>query len=633
MASKIKNSKYSKKQMSIPHAHKILGPKVINVDPEPTAKNPERIESDNSSPGVDALKDGTDGTEQSSIKHVIPGNSNTHLHHPLSNKDSNKGSTSEVNKPADKQQEVSPPKNTTQHSQTTGSDSEDGEEKEHHLIDIPETIDIQNPKENVQDKTDDSLPKILNQGEDVLDKEEDEDEDEDHSMFDIPIDPLEEEEDESQMEESCDGESEAMLHQPLNIDLPSSSDIDVSSMVSMKEGCESPFSSWDSEPENDISPKKSLQDTNLEGNSLDVEENNRFVGVENVDDGFLCEVDNRSYDELLKKFIEKEEELRVSNLKLQLSEQEIVKLEVQAENREIQINDVCEKLELKEEELNEQKKLLEEEIFKNVTEQLEAAHKKLKISTDEVEVLRKELGIKSSMNNQLQCQIKEEKRNRYILENLVMKNDDDNINHKEELRKLNGSLADSRISFFSEKKQLTLKLEDCEARNKVLEQKVIQNEVESLNHFKDEIRYLRKRLAERKNELEAANRKSEKVMIEIDEANVKIDKLKAEICSRDDEISDMKKCMNEISASREELVVDYKAKLNEENELQLRVDELEETVIDQNGVIWKMAEEKKEAIRELCNSLEHYKSGYNEVMQAYESLYASRGTHCFSFLV
>ncbi|XP_050875812.1 uncharacterized protein LOC127079478 [Lathyrus oleraceus] len=169
--------------------------KVINVDPEPTAKNPERIESDNSSPGVDALKDGTDGTEQSSIKHVIPGNSNTHLHHPLSNKDSNKGSTSEVNKPADKQQEVSPPKNTTQHSQTTGSDSEDGEEKEHHLIDIPETIDIQNPKENVQDKTDDSLPKILNQGEDVLDKEEDEDEDEDHSMFDIPIDPLEEEED------------------------------------------------------------------------------------------------------------------------------------------------------------------------------------------------------------------------------------------------------------------------------------------------------------------------------------------------------------------------------------------------------------------------------------------------------
>ncbi|KAI5405297.1 hypothetical protein KIW84_052175 [Lathyrus oleraceus] len=212
-------------------------------------------------------------------------------------------------------------------------------------------------------------------------------------------------------------------------------------MVSMKEGCESPLSSWDSEPENDISPKESLQDTNLEGNSLDVEENNHFVGVENIDDGFSWEVDNRSYDELLKKFIEKEEELRVSNLKLQLSEQEIVKLEVQAENREIQINDVCEKLELKEEELNEKKKLLKEEIFKlknqikenenqldlnkeelkkktakldthvpkifdkirNVTEQLEAAHKKLKISTDEVEVLRKELGIKSSMTNQLQC--------------------------------------------------------------------------------------------------------------------------------------------------------------------------------------------------------------------------------------
>ena len=56
-------------------------------------------------------------------------------------------------------------------------------------------MDMKNPKDNVQEKIDDSSPKILNQGEYFPDKEEDEDED--HSMFDIPVDPREEEEDDA----------------------------------------------------------------------------------------------------------------------------------------------------------------------------------------------------------------------------------------------------------------------------------------------------------------------------------------------------------------------------------------------------------------------------------------------------
>ncbi|KAL5075362.1 hypothetical protein RYX36_014346, partial [Vicia faba] len=156
----------------------------------------------------------------------------------------------------------------------------------------------------------------------------------------------------SQMEGSsnCDGESVAMIpnHKTLNIELPSSSDVDVSSMVSMKEGCESPLSSWDSEPEADI-----------------------------MDDGFSWELDNTSYDELLKKFIEKEEELRVSNLKLQLSEQENIKLVVQVENSEILVDDVCEKLKLKEHELNEQKKILGDEIGKLKIQNLKSENQNL----------------------------------------------------------------------------------------------------------------------------------------------------------------------------------------------------------------------------------------------------------------
>ncbi|PNX54471.1 hypothetical protein L195_g048090 [Trifolium pratense] len=127
---------------------------------------------------------------------------------------------------------------------------------------------------------------------------------------------------------------------------------------SVNEGCESPFSSWDSEPEADIQSvidSDDMPEEPLEGNKL--EENN-------LDDGLLWEMDNRSYEELLKKYLEKEEELRVSNFKLTLSEQEIIKLNVQVENGEAQLNNVREELKLKEEELNKQKELLEEEINK-----------------------------------------------------------------------------------------------------------------------------------------------------------------------------------------------------------------------------------------------------------------------------
>lgn len=59
---------------------------------------------------------------------------NTHLYHPTSTKDSIKGSTGEVRKPAEKQREVSPPKTTTQHSQTRDSDRD--EEEEHPIIKV-----------------------------------------------------------------------------------------------------------------------------------------------------------------------------------------------------------------------------------------------------------------------------------------------------------------------------------------------------------------------------------------------------------------------------------------------------------------------------------------------------------------
>ncbi|MCI94344.1 hypothetical protein A2U01_0115642, partial [Trifolium medium] len=51
-------------------------------------------------------------------------------------------------------------------------------------------------------------------------------------------------------------------------------------------------------------------------------------------------------------------------------------------------------------------------------------------------------------------------------------------------------------------------------------------------------------------------------------------------------------------------MMDYNTALNEAYNVNLRVGELEKEVTRQNGVISDMAEEKKEAIRQLCLSLE-----------------------------
>ncbi|XP_045822085.1 protein NETWORKED 4B-like [Trifolium pratense] len=485
------------------------------------------------------------------------------------------------------------------------------------------------------------------------------------------------------------------------------------------EGCESPLSSsWDSEPETDISSmincdgmpdQGSLQSINLEENYLDMEEQNQFVGVENSDDGLLWEMDNRSYEELLKKFLEKEEELRVSNFKLTLSEQEIIKLNVQVENSDAQLDNVSKQLKLKEEELLKQKELSEEEIFElkiqieksenrlnnvnkelkrkeeelkiqkellvgevfklqkqiaeldthiipefscritNLVERHEVAHEKLKILNFENENLKKELEKKSTETHELQGQLKVAQENMakselelvsnrkqiQMLGDSVIMYESKAANYEQEVQKLNSELLDLQAKFSLEKDELhldiassldflsklkielTSQLVDCQSRNKELEMVL-----------EEEINCLREELGQKMHLVEAANKETEMVVIERDEANAKIDKLEADVCSRDDELSNIKKCMEKLQASLKrhlvnfetlkELMVNKKINMNERKMWKLRVEDLEKEVSRQNGVISDKDEEKREAIRQLCYSLEHCRSGYHELLMLKE---------------
>ncbi|GMP23711.1 hypothetical protein CsSME_00001213 [Camellia sinensis var. sinensis] len=104
--------------------------------------------------------------------------------------------------------------------------------------------------------------------------------------------------------------------------------------------------------------------------------------------------------------------------------------------------------------------------------------------------------------------------------------------------------------------------------------------------------------------------KYDMVVAEKDGFNAKVHTLIADMNSRDNQIKLLEEQCVELIAGSEnarELV----------DALRLRVGELEKEVGMQRVVMSDRAEEKREAIRQLCFSLEHYRNGYHELRQAF----------------
>ena len=187
--------------------------------------------------------------------------------------------------------------------------------------------------------------------------------------------------------------------QPVNIEFSPSSGGD-NSVASMKEGPGSSSSSSSS--------------------STDSEQERKIVGEEKTDNVSL-ESENRSYNELLKEFLKNKEELKLSNIKLKLSEEKIVKLNVQIEKSEGELNNVLVELKVKEENLEYekgqvlelQKKTADLEThvpdcslkIAKLVAQLELAEEQLKISDDEIARLEEELNSRSLGTRELQGQL------------------------------------------------------------------------------------------------------------------------------------------------------------------------------------------------------------------------------------
>ncbi|KAM1183311.1 hypothetical protein ACFX19_001699 [Malus domestica] len=191
------------------------------------------------------------------------------------------------------------------------------------------------------------------------------------------------------------------------------------------------------------------------------------------------------------------------------------------------------------------------------------------------------------------------------------------------------------ISSFSEKQiLLDTRVEELSFKSKSLDDEIRQCETDKMEMerqhvvremaLQDEISRLKVEVADRNGHVEAVNKdfdrfklKYDMLMAENDELNARAQMLMANVSSRDNQIQEMAGHLSLLRTEHEGLIFGSECAHRLVDELKSRVEELQQEVNRQSVVISDAAEEKREVIRQLCFSLEHYRSGYQELRQAF----------------
>ncbi|KAE8733411.1 hypothetical protein F3Y22_tig00001293pilonHSYRG00006 [Hibiscus syriacus] len=176
---------------------------------------------------------------------------------------------------------------------------------------------------------------------------------------------------------------------------------------------------------------------------------------------------------------------------------------------------------------------------------------------------------------------------------------------------------------------LEARLKEWELNERTLKEKIKQCETEKME-MKDlydvqetmlqgQISQLRTELDEKGAHLEALNKdfdklklKNDMFMAEKDGVTVEVNTLVAEVRSRELHIQQMEEHLQQLSREHMQLISGTKHAKNLEDEVKLKIKDLEKEVDRQRITILDVAEEKREAIRQLYFALEHYRSGFKE---------------------
>ena len=432
-----------------------------------------------------------------------------------------------------------------------------------------------------------------------------------------------------------------------------------SSNFSLKEGAElSSPSSSDSESEFSNSSVKIHLDAPI-----------------NMDGKELTEA-NETYEELLGHVTQNEDKLRVLNLSLQLSEEEVARLkselhsQIELAKRDVNIREADLEMERRQVfELQNYVSELETRVsesnfeIERLMKELEVSSERLKGSEEEINRLNNQLANEiSEGTHQLQGQLKlaqddvttlnakldYERMQVLKFQERIAKVETNLSDRNNEVAELKIALSDAEEKFTLDKAQLQsemfcllekqalldARLKEWELQGKALEDKIRQCETEKMEitglheaqerGMQSEINQLKVEVCERGNCIEALNKimdslklKYDMLMAEKDEINAKVNTLVAEARSRDNHIGQIEEHSRKLHMEHAELIAASESSRKLVDKLGFRVKELENEVDRQRMVILDAAEEKREAIRQLCFSLEHYRSGYQELRQAF----------------
>ncbi|KAL5825874.1 hypothetical protein ACOSQ3_021937 [Xanthoceras sorbifolium] len=443
-----------------------------------------------------------------------------------------------------------------------------------------------------------------------------------------------------------------------------------------KEGDES-SSLTDSEPESDDSsvnnysgagadngPQRRIIELEIE--LREVKEKLRCHQEESTDDSVKCEKNENCADHLAS-MARYEQELRLANEKVQLSSEEISRLKMELQNYKSEVtNDLQAELgsstdkdvEIREAETDSEGRISELEAetlepdnnkIQALVEELRITKEKLQGSEEEIASLKQEIETGNSekirtLQNQLElaqkdiamwkAKVNSERKEVSKLQERITRLKTSLTDRDHEVRDLKIAVSDAEQKIFPEKAHIKAEisglleertrieeqLKEWEQRIRSLEEEIRMikaDKMEMEERLNGEIERLKTDIAARDDSIEDLNGGLDALKSERDGLNKELLKLKADLITRDDQIDQMEKHLHELHMEHMELNahVDEARKLV--HELRSRTKELEEEIERQRVVILEGAEEKREAIRQLCFSLEHYRNGYLRLREAF----------------
>lgn len=288
------------------------------------------------------------------------------------------------------------------------------------------------------------------------------------------------------------------------------------------------------------------------------------------------------------------EELKITKQKLVESEKEVVHLRLEIQGNESSIHRLQEQLGTSQKDISVWKSKVEKDKREVSKLQDRIVRYKANLSERDQEIRRLRETVSnankslSEENDQLQGEITQLLKEKMYLEDNVKEMDLHCQSLEEDVRRIKSGKAEMEALFEAEIEKLKDAIDE---KNK---------DIEQLNKCLDELKL-----------------RHDTLLTEKETLDDRVATCIAEISVKDIQMSEMNQHLHQLHMEHVELIAGAEGARKQVEELRPRVGELEKEVERQKEEILEGAEEKREAIRQLCFSLEHYRNGYHQLLQAF----------------